>query len=680
MNTRNLHDPKAFIEGLRHAKNLPSISWALCEELVERYPDSNLELMLCVAQLSLKMRNGDVCLHLCDKNTLKDGIFNSLIEALNDDAADARMSIADEEGVRALKELLYEKFGKDFKDFTYESLKSVLSCSALTHTDQDSQSITPLCFERGRLYLRRYLNYERDIANFVTQHGKMKGVVKDAADENFAKVCLDELFGINGDNRQKMAAALALLSNFTVISGGPGTGKTTTVSKLLLTLLACMLRRDPQSTPRIMLAAPTGKAAGRLGQSLEDQLKRPELQSFVSTMQKDFEFHDLSTLIPRRAETVHRLLGVSPHASSCRHDSKTPLNCDILIIDEVSMVDLPLFAKLCAAVPPKCVLILLGDKDQLTSVEAGSVLADLCSSLVASDEISSKMATLAGCKSKEKVDLGTMSDHVMLLTKSYRFKEDSGIGTLARLVNSDYDATKHRSGLETIFSGSKFKDIEDRRFKADEAIAAMRELVSYSLSSGRGYSPFYDYLKEQGNHMTPDTATIAFELLDTYRILCSNRNGLCGTKRLNAALSQRLRTKMLAPHEEWFAGRVVIVARNNPAVGVHNGDVGFCAYDDHDRLRVWFQGDDGNAKAVNPVYLTEVEDGYALTVHKSQGSEYDTVALCICEHDNSVLTRELIYTGITRAKKDLLIYAVTEILEVACSRTVQRESGLAERL
>lgn len=124
----------------------------------------------------------------------------------------------------------------------------------------------------------------------------------------------------------------------------------------------------------------------------------------------------------------------------------------------------------------------------------------------------------------------------------------------------------------------------------------------------------------------------------------------------------------------------MIVARNNPAVGVHNGDVGFCAYDDHDRLRVWFQGDDGNAKAVNPVYLTEVEDGYALTVHKSQGSEYDTVALCICEHDNSVLTRELIYTGITRAKKDLLIYAVTEILEVACSRTVQRESGLAERL
>lgn len=681
MSSLNDEQLTTLLSKLASCPRLPVIAAPLCAELRDSYKGVTVELLLLVTLLCVRMEDGDVCLRLEDEGALKQGLFEPLRQRLLPEEGGADEAFE-------LRECLEERFGRDLEKFTLRSLEKALSSSAVSrveHEGDDAAPATPLVYALGRLYFRRYYGYESVIARFVRGRARQGGLIASDADLAFARECVNALFGVTDtENRQRWAAALALLSGFTVISGGPGTGKTTTVSRILLILLSCMIRRDPHKIPRVLLCAPTGKAAGRLGQSLESQLQREELRAFGRGDPDSLdcpEGPDLISLIPTRAETVHRLLGVRPHSPLCRHNANSPLNCDILVVDEVSMVDLPLMAKLCAAVGPQTVLVLLGDKDQLCSVEAGSVMADLCQSLKASEETSAKVAAIASCDPQKTSVPGSMSDHVMLLTRSYRFDARSGIGTLARLVNgvrAGDDSRKLGEALEEIFQN--FKDVEAHPFDERGKAAAMRSLCEFAVSDEGGYRPFLEFLEKSSWEMDPASAARAFALLDRFRILCSNRGGLFGTQRLNALLQQRARLACGSAREEWFPGRVVMVTRNNPAAAVHNGDVGFCALDAQRRLRVWFPDEAQGARAVNPVYLTDFEDGYAMTVHKSQGSEYERVALCLSERDNAVLTRELVYTGITRAKGSLMVYASEEVMIASCLRSVQRESGLAERL
>ena len=498
-----------------------------------------------------------------------------------------------------------------------------------------------------------------------------------------AKEILDALFGKSSKpDYQKCAAALSLLSPFTVISGGPGTGKTTTVTKILLAKLALM---DPSVPARVMLAAPTGKAAARLSESIVNTLRSGGQikQEFLDFENKYAGGRDLIDLIPQRAVTVHSLIGVRPHSESCRNNKDNPLACDLLVVDEVSMVDMPLFAKLCAALPPKCSVVLLGDRDQLCSVEAGAVLADLSAGSGAPKELLRQLETIAGIQVGLLDSKAVPAPHVALLRESHRFRADSGIGKLAATINNRAITKASQMGdeLTECFEHSR----EECGLADEEDKKAMQKLLDLALSGKSedelsGYGAFFSYLEERNFFVDARSAKEALERMDKFRVLCSNRRGAYGTDDINRRIIKALREKYKLPYTEWFPGRIVIVTRNNHSVGLANGDVGFCAKNISNEIRIWFPGGEDGARSVNPVFLSDSDDGFALTVHKSQGSEYENVALCLSPKDNPVLTRELVYTGVTRAKKNITVFANKELLSGSCVRSTIRDSALAERI
>ncbi|MGN0909231.1 MAG: exodeoxyribonuclease V subunit alpha [Succinivibrio sp.] len=637
-------------------RDLPLLGAALCSEL-SRSHGIGRELMICVMLLCIKLEDGGVCLNLSTNEARSDA--SRILKDRLDGASGAgcseflRVLGLDPRGDPALA--IADAFGEDLgflKDPGFD-FRNLAGGAAGGPSDD-----TPLVWDLGRLYFRRYFNYERAIAQYASS--REFSAISDA--ERARKV-LDALFP-NGVDDQKRAAALSLMSPFTVISGGPGTGKTTTVTRILMAKLA-LSRKE---SPRVMLAAPTGKAAARLSESIALALGS-EGGGFFKEFEREFAGgRDLSQFIPRRASTVHSLIGVRPHSDTCRNNEDNKLPCDILVVDEVSMVDMPLFAKLCAALPDECDLVLLGDRDQLCSVEAGAVLADLCAG---GDGAEGAMA--AGRLIGEEGDPGAFpAPHVALLRKSYRFSAQSGIGNLAKTVNdrSITSAARMRKAL-----GSCLPSGDGECLVGDPG-----RLVEQALGEG-GYGEFFKYMKMVGDRpLKEDEALEALRLMNRFRVLCSNRRGELGTEDVNLRIIRAARSRFGLPHSDWFPGRIVIVTRNNPSAGVSNGDVGFCARGADGGARVWFQGADGGARSVNPVFLPDSEDGFALTVHKSQGSEYECVALCLSPRDNEVLTRELAYTGITRAKKEITMYADMDLLASCCVRSTVRDSALQQRM
>ncbi len=704
-----------LIKLFRNTESLPPFTAGFCSEINSALKNCPNELMLLVAALCLSMEEGDVCIKLCDDealsladlsaNKLRSDILSKLFSRITDSYEAQNSSYAD---LNFSDQTLYQAFKASFIDETdalkklsKNLIKALKTAVVGTH---DSETRTQLVFDCGRLYLRRYYDYECKVAGFIHER-KGQSLVNDETSLKLAKECLDELFGRYSDNntasiKQKCAAALALLSPFTVISGGPGTGKTTTVTKLLLTLL-CLLRQKGEMAPRIKLCAPTGKAAGRLGQSLEDQLSSKDAFakddgqiSIVDFIKKHSSEEDsIGELIPRRATTVHSLIGVHPHSKLCTFNKKNPLPCDILVVDEVSMIDLMLFTKLIDALSPNTILILLGDKDQLCSVEAGSVMADLCAtrdhgkSLV-DCSILQTVANLTGAPNELLESPGEMTNNVMFLTHSFRFKEDSGIGNLATLVRDG--ALKKDSqnlagkdlflaDLAKVKARFEGQQLAFHSYSAVDKGKVMRALVRDAVDgANNSYKEFINFIKGQQS-MDAKNAKEALFLLNKFRILCSNRNGIFGTRRLNTEIKSALMKDLGSQSGEWFTGRVVMATQNSQSGGVHNGDVGF-VFVQNGEPRVWFEDEQGGARAVSTVYLTNCEDAYAMTVHKSQGSEYDRVIMAISDRDNAVLSRELIYTGITRARHLIEVYCDDEIFSTASLRSVERQSGLAYRL
>ncbi|EEC7124223.1 exodeoxyribonuclease V subunit alpha [Salmonella enterica] len=519
--------------------------------------------------------------------------------------------------------------------------KRLLASAAVSCGD----SPAPLILCGDRLYLNRMWCNERTVARFFNE-------VNQAIDVDEAQLSriLDALFPTTDEvNWQKVAAAVALTRRISVISGGPGTGKTTTVAKLL----AALIQMADGERCRIRLAAPTGKAAARLTESLGAALRQLPLTDAQKKR------------IPEDASTLHRLLGAQPGSQRLRHHAGNPLHLDVLVVDEASMIDLPMMSRLIDALPPHGRVIFLGDRDQLASVEAGAVLGDICAYVNAgfTAERARQLSRLTGCAipAGAGTHAASLRDSLCLLQKSYRFGSDSGIGKLAAAINCG-----DRSAIQAVFQQG-FSDIEKRTLQSSDDYAGM---LDEALA---GYGRYLRLLHEKA---TPEAILQAF---NEYQLLCALREGPFGVGGLNDRIEQAMvqqRKIHRHPHSRWYEGRPVMIARNDSALGLFNGDIGI-ALDRGQGLRVWFAMPDGAIKSVQPSRLPEHDTTWAMTVHKSQGSEFDHAALILPSQRSPVVTRELVYTAVTRARRRLSLYADERILAGAIVTRTERRSGLA---
>ncbi|QEU42710.1 exodeoxyribonuclease V subunit alpha [Raoultella planticola] len=510
----------------------------------------------------------------------------------------------------------------------------------------DGERPTPIVLCGDRLYLNRMWRNELTVARFFNEANQVVDV-----DEALLAQTLDALFPASDEiDWQKVAAAVALTRRISVISGGPGTGKTTTVARLL----AALIQTTRQPRCRIRLAAPTGKAAARLTESLGEALRRLPLTD------------EQKALLPTEASTLHRLLGAQPGSQRMRYHAGNPLRLDVLVVDEASMIDLPMMARLIDALPEHGRVIFLGDRDQLASVEAGAVLGDICAWVNAGYTAgrAAQLERLTGhpVPAGESDVAGALRDSLCLLQKSYRFGSHSGIGSLARAVNNG-----DRHGVRATLRQA-FEDIVLHPLSTTEEYEAMLE------QSQAGYGRYLQLLRERAE---PEALIAAF---GEFQLLCALRDGPYGVSGVNEQLEQMLnrrRAITLPRHSRWYEGRPVMISRNDSALGLFNGDIGI-ALERGEGLRVWFPMPDGSIKSVQPSRLPEHDTAWAMTVHKSQGSEFDHAALILPAKIVPLVTRELVYTAITRAKQRLSIYADEQVLTQSIVARTERRSGLAD--
>lgn len=560
---------------------------------------------------------------------------------------------------------------------------------------------TPLVLAGSRLYLRRYWQYEREVRAGLDQRLARSDELRAALPLDALRQALDALFPKQSDapaDWQKLACALAAGNAFGIVTGGPGTGKTTTVVRLLA-LLQSLASARPL---RIRLAAPTGKAAARLNESIAGAVQNLTLDGLPGG-------EGLREHIPTEVTTLHRLLGSRPDSRQFRHHPGNPLALDLLVVDEASMVDLEMMAALLGALPAKARLILLGDKDQLASVEAGAVLGELCSRARDGHYRAATRDWLEQV-SGERIDdalldpQGQVLDQaVAMLRQSHRFTADSGIGQLAEAVNAG-DVKAARAVWEHGYAdlARLALDAHDRQ--------GLRELVVegggrfFLNAAGRagvtppqGYRHYLQVLQStQPALQAPEAEFDAWakRVLDAhgqFQVLCALRHGPWGVEGLNQSIAELLQAQgliQMQPRGVWYLGRPLLVTRNDYGLGLMNGDIGIVLAlpreQDGERqwaLRVAFADGKGGIKWVLPSRLQAVETVFAMTVHKSQGSEFVHAALVLPDALNPILTRELVYTGITRARSWFSLASAGRgqwVLEAAIERRVQRASGLLE--
>jgi exodeoxyribonuclease V alpha subunit len=526
----------------------------------------------------------------------------------------------------------------------------------------------PLVLVGDRLYLDRYWRYERRVAEVLARRAQR---VVDGVDTARVREVLDRLMPPSGErpDRQRLAIATALLRHLTVIAGGPGTGKTHTIARLL----AVMHELADGDWPRVAVAAPTGKAADRLTAALRDAAADPELAVTpeVRTRLRDIE-----------GSTVHRLLGWRPgSATRFHHDRNHRLSHEVVIVDETSMVDLPLMSKLVEALRPGARLVLVGDPDQLASVEAGAVLADIVGPAgdalrmtdghrgaleAATGEPLGDAADEASSADSARAPIGAarpggIDDAIVVLGTVRRFAAGSGIARLAAAIHagdSDGALDVLRAGLPDVSWIDATGEATDRR-----ELAAVRER-----------------LVEVGGDVIAAAAAGddrgALDALDRVRVLTAHRRGSVGVDRW-APLIDRWLTRGVDgydPAGRFPVGRPVMVTRNDPRLRLFNGDVGVVVRSG-DTVAVAFRGGDG-VRRFAPSRLEDVETVHAMTIHKSQGSQFGHVVIVLPEATSQILTRELLYTAVTRAQRGVTIIGTADAVEAAVDRRVARASGL----
>lgn len=698
-------------------------------------------------------------------------------------------------------ERVARRYGEPFD----EAVAALRASGVVSGGAEEAAALRPLVVDAaGRLYLARYYDDERRLASAVVEHARAhdamalrdrssaSGAVLAAhrADADAAALAarLSRFFGPLDPSEvdwQRASAALSLSSRLTVVSGGPGTGKTTTV----VGMLACLIDADPLLT--IALAAPTGKAAQRMQEAL---LAR------ASSLPAE-----IAERLPRTSHTLHRLLGLGP-GMRARYGRDNPLPYDVLVVDEASMIDVTLAAQLFDALSPGTRLVLLGDKDQLAAVEAGAVFAELSArpsfsaagmariaratgvdearvraalphpeadeaaspdaaawdasmseddaldlfepfdrpdlpeasdafdsfaSFASFSEVETRMEhdepsvafagnsgdedhDIAGMGATEPAAVGSRSDGagdgaagvpaspdaasvqaplvdcVVWLERNYRFGLDSPIGRLSVAIrHGDVPAAFDALGAGAPAEPDLFSALDDEAHAAYRAAPAQLDEDGGAALAARtverlahGFAPYVQALTAAMAQPQPDCAPL-FDALNVFRILCATRLGARGVEALNAQMAEHVRRAAHVPFAvgtSWFAGRAVMVARNDYALGLFNGDIGIALPTREGVLRVYFRMADGGVRAVTPAALPPHDTAFALTVHKSQGSEFDHAALVLPASTSRVLTRELVYTAVTRARKTVRVVGSREVLADAIATPTRRDSGLFARM
>jgi exodeoxyribonuclease V alpha subunit len=551
-----------------------------------------------------------------------------------------------------------------------EALERSPLVSALGEGVDAANVATPLVLDgRGRLYLQRYARYERTLAAVLLDRARRAsdvdlGLLRDGIRRLFAggeaalpgssptdavEACAQTAQG----NPHALAACVAALHALAVICGGPGTGKTTTVVKLLALLEEQALARGERPLT-VLLLAPTGKAARRLAASVHAGLAALPVSDAVKAA------------IPNEAFTIHRALG-GGSSGRFRHDASNPLPADVVLVDEVSMVDLALLYRLCIAIRPQARLILQGDKDQLASVEAGAILGDIYEANAAahwSRAFAADASELIGQDLTGDLPEPGLADCLVSLDESFRYRADSGIGRLARAINAG-DAAGALGVLRGPPSSGAPRDVE--LFEPAGAASGLHELERQATL---GYASFIECKDPQQK----------LARLGRYRVLCAHRQGPRGVEQQNRNVQEWLaRAGLIEPLAAFYENRPIIITQNDYTLGLFNGDVGVVVRDEHERLRVCFEGPEG-LRFLAPGRLPPHETVFATTVHKSQGSEFDAVSVVLPDTPSALVGRELLYTAVTRARQRVDLFAPAEVIRSAVARTVQRPSGLRDAL
>ena len=550
-----------------------------------------------------------------------------------------------------------------------------------------ASSHRPLTLDHGQLYLTRNWVNEQTVATAINRRSE---VVTSGQAEFKAR--LDALFPSSqtgmtqpSPDWQKIACALATQGRILIITGGPGTGKTFTVVRLL-----ALLQGGDQDKLRILLAAPTGKAAARLTESIADAMASlPD---------------SLRDRIPSKAMTLHQLLGSRKHSRHFRYNQEQPLQADVVVVDEASMIDLEMMAALLNALPDSTRLVLVGDKDQLASVEAGSVLGDLCKNLNDpwySPETTKWIKQFTGESLEPSPQpTGALAQQTVMLRTSKRFGEHSGIGQLARAINAG-----DQVAVSNIIENTQYEDLHWLPKHALDAavIKAIGVGKDTEASSDTQALPppavvtgYHAYLKvmqsskpKAGSNQAAweDWCHQVLRAFGSFQILCALREGPWGVKQVNEKIAQALRSAALIDQEQqlWYGGRPVMMMRNDYELGIMNGDIGIAlklpdetGKLDSETMKVVFRNADGSLRFVLPSRLSSVETVFAMTIHKSQGSEFGHVVLILPDAaSNPIMTRELVYTGITRAKYKITVIAAEEQhLRDAVGKTIERSGRL----
>ncbi len=544
---------------------------------------------------------------------------------------------------------------------------ALVAASPLTAAGPDGPADRPLRLFGSRLYLDRYWRHERNVADDLRRRATAE---QPAVDLEALSSSLDRLLPRRSaeadDGLQRLAAATVVLRRLSVVAGGPGTGKTTTVARILA-LLHEQARALGQPPPRVALAAPTGKAAARLAEAVHAEAAALEADGDVRR-----------AVLATSATTLHRLLGWQPGSRSrFRHDRSNPLGHNVVIVDESSMVPLSLMARLLAAVRPTARLVLVGDPRQLASVEAGAVLGDIVGPSAAGLHLSPparaalQQATGDAVVATDPGPAATVADGIVVLRRVHRF--GPGVAAVAEAIDSG-DADALLAGLRaappevTWIEAAPDLDLgrapelaEVRRAVVDAATA-----VVAAAHDGDGAG--------------------ALVALRSVQVLCAHRRGAGGAAAWRAEIDRWLRSAIpgyggagASRSGPWFPGRPLLVTENDHGLGVFNGDTGVVVDTGGGRLRAVFDRR-GQLLEVAPSRLGAVESLSAMTIHKAQGSQFGSVVVVLPSPTSRILTRELLYTAVTRARTALTLVATEPSIRAAVTRPVARASGLGEAL
>lgn len=503
--------------------------------------------------------------------------------------------------------------------------RALVGASPMTAVGADGPADRPLRLLGSRVYLDRYWRHERAIVADLLRRASDD---PPPVDGQALADGLARLFpGADAENLQRRAASCAVERRFSVLAGGPGTGKTTTVARILALLQEQAVALG-QPSPRVALAAPTGKAAARLAEAVHVEADLLNCDAGIR-----------AALIDTPASTLHRLLGWQPGSRSrFHHDSRNQLPHNVVIVDESSMVGLSMMSKLLTAVRPTARLILVGDPHQLVSVEAGAVLGDI---------------------------VGSPLPGIVVLRQVHRYA--GGIAAVAEAIDSgDGDAVvaalrSSPSDVTWIQADARINPTRSPEFGRVRAavVAGARQVVAAA---------------RQGDGVA------ALAALRTVQVLCAHRRGPAGAALWRAEIERWLRSEITDyGGSVWYAGRPLLVTENDYALGVYNGDTGVVIDQGGGRLRAVFERR-GELLSVRPTRLAAVESLYAMTIHKAQGSQFGTVIVRLPEPTSRVLTRELLYTAVTRAQEQLTVVGSEAAVRAAVARPVARASGLSEAL